>query len=43
MGEKREEEEKKKKKGRSSSKAPLRYGTLDFCMETELKYGFMEF
>ena len=26
MKEKREEEEKKKKKGRSSSKAPLRYG-----------------
>ena len=26
----REEEEKKKKKGRSSSKAPKRYGTLDF-------------
>ena len=29
----REEEEKKKKKGRSSSKAPLRYGTWIFGME----------
>ena len=27
---------KKKRKGRSSSKAKLRYGTLDFCMELTL-------
>ena len=37
--EKREEEEKKKKKGRSSSKAPKRYGTLIFGMELWILYG----
>ena len=36
---KREEEEKKKKKGRSSSKAPKRYGCLDFGMELWILYG----
>ena len=37
-----EEEEKKKKKGRSSSKAPLRYGTWIFGMKTNLDYEFHE-
>ena len=31
------EKKEKKKKGRSSSKAPKRYGTWIFGMETELK------
>ena len=38
---KRKKKKKKKRKKRRLSKP--RYGTLDFCMETELKYGFMEF
>ena len=34
-----EEEEEKKRKRRSSTP---RYGTIDFCMETNLDYGFYE-
>ena len=43
-GRKREEErrKRKKKKGRSSSKAPLRYGTWIFGMETHLVYESYE-
>ena len=44
---KREGEEKRKRKKKNRRRGakikPTRYGTLDFCMETELKYGFMEF
>ena len=43
--EEKERRRKKKKKKRKSkqSQAPKRYGTLIFGIETELKYGFMEF
>ena len=37
---KEEEEEEEKQRKRRSSKP--RYGTLDFCMETNLDYGFYE-
>ena len=41
--ERKEEEEEKEEKKSKQSQAPKRYGTLNFGMETELKYGFMEF
>ena len=40
-GEKRRRKE--RRRGRGDQAKIKRYGTLDFCMETELKYGFMEF
>ena len=38
--EKRKKKKKKRRRGRGDQEK--RYGTLDFCMETNLDYGFYE-
>ena len=42
--ERREWERKRRGRGREEEEKPSkpRYGTLDFCMETNLDYGFYE-